>query len=73
VLEWAARGERRFGFGVRTLIGGGRSTLGNMQWNAKDWLRINAGVGYRLIAAEDRTQDRIRGVSASFAVQLGGS
>jgi hypothetical protein len=30
-------------------------------------------VGYRLIAAEDRTQDRIRGVSGSFAVQLGGS
>jgi hypothetical protein len=40
-----------------------------------DWLRFNAGVGYRLIGgtSDSNIDERLRGVSGSIAVVLGGS
>ena len=36
-------------------------------------LRVNTGVGYRLIGGSDGLDDRLRGVSGSVALELGGS
>lgn len=114
VVEWALRGDQRFGVSARALLGGGSATLSrpqgtlepprfqgpfhrrgfapfhgrtallrddffvaepqlNLLWNVKDWLRVNAGVGYRFIDTEASVEDRLRGVSGGFALQIGGS
>jgi hypothetical protein len=36
------------------------------------WLRLDAGVGYRLIGGADVLSDDLRGISGSIALQLGG-
>ena len=39
----------------------------------KEWLRLDAGVGYRLTAgAREGLDERLRGVSGTFALQIGG-
>jgi hypothetical protein len=113
VLEWLARTDRRIGFGIRTLVGGGTATLGlsstdlygpfapvvlagapvrfghggrrhrafdpedftnrnrrvsenffvaepqaNLLLTLTTWMRINAGVGYRLIGGTSLLEDR---------------
>jgi hypothetical protein len=37
-----------------------------------DWMRTDAGVGYRLIGGTSLLDDRLRGVSGTIAVQFGG-
>ena len=37
-----------------------------------DWMRLNAGVGYRIVAGADSFDDRLRGVTGSIALQFGG-
>jgi hypothetical protein len=37
------------------------------------WLRVGAGVGYRLIGGAHQLNDRLRGVSGSLSFQVGGS
>ena len=44
----------------------------NLLVNLTDWCRLNAGVGYRLVGAANDLDDRLRGVSGTIAVQLGG-
>jgi hypothetical protein len=39
----------------------------------KEWLRLDAGVGYRFIAGTHNLNDRLHGVSGSLSLQLGGS
>jgi hypothetical protein len=129
VLEWLARTDRRIGFGARTLLGGGRATIGlsyaevlgpaaaeafdghrlgfghrsgrhrgvfdpdnltrsvgdvgenflvaepqaNVLLTLTHWMRLNAGVGYRLIGGTSLLDDRLGGVSGTVAVQFGGS
>ena len=36
------------------------------------WLRVNAGVGYRVIAGANEMNDHLRGASGTVAVQIGG-
>jgi hypothetical protein len=36
------------------------------------WMRLDAGVGYRLIGGADLLGDDLRGISGSIAVQIGG-
>ena len=36
------------------------------------WMRINAGVGYRLIGGTSLLEDRLQGVSGTVAIQFGG-
>jgi hypothetical protein len=36
------------------------------------WLRINVGVGYRVVGGSDALDDELRGVSGTVAVQFGG-
>ena len=36
------------------------------------WLRLDAGLGYRLIGGADLLHDDLRGVSGSIALQFGG-
>jgi hypothetical protein len=43
---------------------------GTVFWRAAPWLRIDAGIGYRLIGAAGGLDDRLRGLSGSFSVQL---
>ena len=38
----------------------------------KGWLRLSAGLAYRLIGSSDGMEERLRGLSGSFAVQIGG-
>jgi hypothetical protein len=45
---------------------------GTVFWQLAPWLRIDAGVGYRLIGAAGGLDDRLRGVSGSVSVQLFG-
>ena len=45
---------------------------GTVFWKLAPWLRIDAGVGYRLIGAAGGLDDRLRGVSGSVSVQLFG-
>jgi hypothetical protein len=40
-------------------------------WNMTGWMRLDAGVGYRLIGGADLLGDQLRGVSGSIAVQFG--
>jgi hypothetical protein len=44
----------------------------NAIWNITGWMRLDAGVGYRLIGASDLLDDQLRGVSGSIALQFGG-
>ena len=44
----------------------------NALWKITPWLRLDAGVGYRLIGGADLLRDDLRGVSGSLALQLGG-
>lgn len=44
----------------------------NVLLNVTDWMRINAGVGYRLVGGASFIDDRLRGVSGTLAVQFGG-
>jgi hypothetical protein len=43
----------------------------NALWKITDWLGVDAGVGYRLIAGSDLLDDRLRGLSGSIALQFG--
>jgi hypothetical protein len=46
----------------------------NAQFVVAPWLRVSAGIGYRLIGAASGFEDRLRGISGSVAVQfVGGS
>jgi hypothetical protein len=36
------------------------------------WLRLGAGVGYRLIGSANQLNDRLRGVSGTVSLQIGG-
>lgn len=42
-------------------------------WRITRWLRVNAGVGYRLTAGTDWLDDRLNGASGSIGLQFGGS
>lgn len=44
----------------------------NALWNITPWMRLDAGVGYRLIGASDLLEDELRGVSGSVGLQFGG-
>ena len=44
----------------------------NALWNITRWMRLDAGVGYRIIGASDLLGDELRGVSGSIALQFGG-
>jgi hypothetical protein len=44
----------------------------NAIWNITPWMRLDAGVGYRLIGASDLLEDQLRGVSGSIGLQFGG-
>src|SRR5262245_41635620 len=44
----------------------------NLHFRAADWLRVGAGVGYRVIGTQDAVADRLRGVGASISLQMGG-
>jgi hypothetical protein len=44
----------------------------NAIWNITGWMRVDAGVGYRLIGASDLLGDEFRGTSGSIAIQFGG-
>ena len=43
----------------------------NAVWKINNWLGVDAGVGYRLIAGSDLLDDRLRGLSGSIALQFG--
>jgi hypothetical protein len=43
----------------------------NAVWKITNWLGVDAGVGYRLIAGSDLLDDRLRGLSGSIALQFG--
>jgi hypothetical protein len=43
----------------------------NAVWKITNWLGVDAGVGYRLIAGSDLMDDRLRGLSGSIALQFG--
>lgn len=43
----------------------------NAMWRITNWLGVDAGVGYRLIAGSDLLDDRLRGLSGSVALQFG--
>ena len=45
----------------------------NVLLNVTDWMRINAGVGYRFIGGTSFLEDRLSGVSGSIAVEFGGN
>ena len=40
--------------------------------NLTRWMRLEAGVGYRLIGGADLLDDALRGISGSIALQFGG-
>jgi hypothetical protein len=44
----------------------------NAIWNITGWMRLDAGVGYRLIGTSDLLEDQLRGVSGSIGLQFGG-
>jgi hypothetical protein len=44
----------------------------NVLLTVTDWMRIDAGVGYRLIGGTSLLDDRLGGVSGTIAVQFGG-
>ena len=44
----------------------------NALWTITRWMRLDAGVGYRLIGGADLLRDDLRGVNGSIALQLGG-
>ena len=44
----------------------------NILLTLTDWMRVNAGVGYRLIGGTSLLEDRLGGVSGTVAVQFGG-
>ena len=122
VVQWLTHADRRIGFGVKGLVGGGQTTLGttvsqgfrlpdfpntpaisqilrdierglrpptttrvryhegfviaepeaDLVMKLSRQLRLNVGVGYRLISAEGRDERRLRGVMGSVALQIGG-
>lgn len=43
----------------------------NALWKITNWLGVDAGVGYRLIAGSELLDDRLRGLSGSIALQFG--
>jgi hypothetical protein len=43
----------------------------NAVWKITNWLGVDAGVGYRLIAGSELLDDRLRGLSGSIALQFG--
>jgi hypothetical protein len=44
----------------------------NVLLTLTDWMRVNAGVGYRLIGGTSLLEDRLRGISGTVAVLFGG-
>ena len=44
----------------------------NVLLSVTDWMRIDAGVGYRFIGGTSRLDNQLGGVSGSIAVQFGG-
>lgn len=44
----------------------------NAFWNVNRWLRVDGGIGYRVIGATDVMQPHLRGVSGSLSLQFGG-
>ena len=45
----------------------------NVLLNVTDWMRINAGFGYRFIGGTSFLDDRLSGLSGSIAVEFGGN
>ena len=43
----------------------------NALWRITNWMSVDAGIGYRLIAGSDALDDRLRGLSGSIALQFG--
>jgi hypothetical protein len=43
----------------------------NALWKITNWMSVDAGLGYRLIAGSDLLDDRLRGLSGSIALQFG--
>jgi hypothetical protein len=43
----------------------------NAVWKINNWLGVDAGVGYRVIAGSELLDDRIRGLCGSVALQFG--
>jgi hypothetical protein len=43
----------------------------NAVWRVTNWLGIDAGVGYRVIAGSELLDDRLKGLSGSIALQFG--
>lgn len=123
VVSWNTRTERRVGFDVRTLVGGGTGTVSgrlgdffvlpnrpepghasrfrppfrrpdrgltedtpirlhegffiaepqvDLLLKLTDRLRLTTGVGYRLIAGAETIDDRLRGVTGTIGLQIGG-
>jgi hypothetical protein len=44
----------------------------NILLTVTPWMRLNAGVGYRLVGGTSLLEDRLNGVSGTIAVQFGG-
>jgi hypothetical protein len=58
-------------------VGGARARLPGLEWvnavwNIAGWMRLDAGVGYRVIGASNALGDQLRGGSGSLGVQFGG-
>ena len=41
-------------------------------WTITNWMRLDAGVGYRVIGGANLLEDQLRGVSGSIGLQFGG-
>jgi hypothetical protein len=44
----------------------------SLVFKVTNWLRLNSGVGYRVIGGAGGVEDRLRGTTGSFALQFGG-
>ena len=43
----------------------------NVLWRLTDWMRVDLGVSYRLIAGSDFMDSRLRGLGGSVAIRFG--
>jgi hypothetical protein len=108
VVEWLEGTDRRLGFAVRGLVGGGRATLSenitfahgrfdritappttiqvrvardvfvaepqaDLLVNLARRIRLDWSVGYRVVGADGDFDRRLRGVTGSVGLQIGGS
>jgi len=44
----------------------------SLVFKVTNWLRLNSGIGYRVIGSSGGSEDRQRGTTGSFALQFGG-